>query len=272
MTPHDERLLDLMALRATEGLDFEADSELSRLAEADPETDVESFDYVAAAIHLALIEPEIESMPDEVRRSLEQLPIKTALEPVRNAAPAKSTDTSPAPIVRSAFWSQAGWIAAAAMLIVTLLTFTSEPTSQLTMRGSEGDRSLAKLEAEASDLVRWNWSSTGAAKDYEAVGGEVVWSEARQEGYMVLKGLPVNDPRKQQYQLWIVDGRKGADGKPRYAHPVDGGVFDVTSNDEVVVPIDAKLASRDVAAFVLTMEEPGGVVVSAGPHLVLAKR
>lgn len=97
------------------------------------------------------------------------------------------------------------------------------------------------------------------------VTGQVVWSDARQEGFMVLKGLKRNDPARQQYQLWIVDGKRPGE------KPIDGGLFDHSGEgDEVVVPIDAALPIFDPAAFALTVEKPGGVVVSAGPLRLVA--
>ena len=39
---------------------------------------------------------------------------------------------------------------------------------------------------------------------------------------------------------------------------------------EIIVPIDAKLLARDVAAFAITVETPGGVVESKGPLQMLA--
>ena len=76
--------------------------------------------------------------------------------------------------------------------------------------------------------------------------------------------MPVNDPGISQYQLWIVD-------PDRDANPVDGGVFDIPSGQgTVVIPVDAKLAVDKPAAFAITREKPGGVVVSQGPLLVVA--
>ena len=76
--------------------------------------------------------------------------------------------------------------------------------------------------------------------------------------------MPANDPGQSQYQLWIVD-------PDRSAQPVDGGVFDIPSGTkEVIIPIDAKLDVSKPQAFAITLEKPGGVVVSAGPLLVVA--
>ena len=73
---------------------------------------------------------------------------------------------------------------------------------------------------------------------------------------MTLSNIPANDPTKRQYQLWIVD-------PARDEIPVDGGVFDIPAGaSAVVIPINAKLAVRNPAAFVITLEQPGGVVKS----------
>ena len=90
----------------------------------------------------------------------------------------------------------------------------------------------------------------------ENLEGEVIWSDEKQEGYMKFKGLPVNDDSKEQYQLWIFENAKLEE------HPKDGGVFDVTKDGEVIIPIDAKLKVSSPKAFAVTIEKPGGVVVS----------
>ena len=75
-------------------------------------------------------------------------------------------------------------------------------------------------------------------------------------------GMPVNDATAEQYQLWIID-------PDRDEEPIDGGVFDIESSGEVVVPINAKLAVLNPAAFAITIEKPGGVVVSTQERLPL---
>jgi anti-sigma-K factor RskA len=105
----------------------------------------------------------------------------------------------------------------------------------------------------------------GATKDPAAKGvtADVVWDPVTQKGYAHFAGLATNDPHVQQYQLWIFDGTRDK----RY--PVDGGVFDVPANSaEVVIPIRATLPIRKAAAFAVTVEKPGGVVVSGLGHVV----
>ena len=94
----------------------------------------------------------------------------------------------------------------------------------------------------------------GTSRTHGTVKGDVVWCTQRQEGYLRIDGLQPLPPGM-QYQLWIVDAdRTGA--------PVDGGLFDLASAGEHVVPIQAKLPVRQAKAFVVTVEKQGGVVVS----------
>lgn len=43
---------------------------------------------------------------------------------------------------------------------------------------------------------------------------------------------------------------------------MDGGIFDITKENQGVAPINAALRIDTPAAFVITREKPGGVVVS----------
>ena len=86
---------------------------------------------------------------------------------------------------------------------------------------------------------------------------------SRQDGVLRLKGLKPNDPRVEQFQLWIVDPRRDE------VAPVDGGVFDVASGQESVIPIESKLRIISPTAFVITREHPGGVVKSQSKSPVL---
>jgi len=74
---------------------------------------------------------------------------------------------------------------------------------------------------------------------------------------MRLVGLRHNEPNAEQYQLWIFDARRDE----RY--PVDGGVFNVSgAKGGDVIPIKAKLSIGVPLLFAITIEHPGGVVVS----------
>jgi anti-sigma-K factor RskA len=130
-----------------------------------------------------------------------------------------------------------------------------------------------KLLAEDPEAVTVAWKKAGddpaivaGEADLESVGalGDVVWSSARQQGYMRFRGLAANDPNVAQYQLWIFDAERDE------AYPVDGGVFDVpAAGGDVVVRIDPRLRVSRATAFAITVEKPGGVVVSSRKRLPL---
>jgi len=120
------------------------------------------------------------------------------------------------------------------------------------------------LMISAPDLAR---GTLGAGQINELnPTGDVVWSDSKQTGYVRISGLPKNDPGKETYQLWIV--AENQDPKT----PVDGGTFDISSDGEVIIPIDAKVKVQNPQAFAITIEKPGGVVVSKNKHAALAKR
>lgn len=135
--------------------------------------------------------------------------------------------------------------------VATVVSAIPNPTAQL----------QALLEVD--DVKRADW----AAQDHPAAKGAsglVAWSDSEQEGYMVFKGLAPNDPTVEQYQLWVFD----ADRDDRY--PVDGGVFNISADSpDVVVPIRTKLPVSNAAMFAITVERPGGVVVSDRKQLPL---
>jgi anti-sigma-K factor RskA len=92
----------------------------------------------------------------------------------------------------------------------------------------------------------------------------VIWSDKLQRGVMEFSGLEANDPKQNQYQLWIFDA-----DRPE-ATPVDGGVFDIPAGKkEVLIPIDARLPITKATLFAITVEKPGGVVVSDRKRLPL---
>jgi hypothetical protein len=74
--------------------------------------------------------------------------------------------------------------------------------------------------------------------------------------------MPVNDPAVEQYQLWIIDPERDKE-------PIDGGAFDITSTDECLVEVDAKLRVNRPVAFAVTIEKLGGVVASTQERLPL---
>jgi hypothetical protein len=239
----DEHTLDLMVEEVTCGL---APNELESLLSRVDRGEFAALERAAAALSVAGL-GRLEEPPASLMARL-----KSEARARYPGAP-KSIST-PAPRANWSAWS--GWLAAAALLVA----FLSRGVFQHARTIAE---SREEFVASAKDLVRASWQAT---KDPLAgsVNGDVVWSSTRQEGYMRFRDLPPNDPKKSQYQLWIFDAKRAQ----WEAKPVDGGVFDIGPGGEAVVPIHAKLDVRDAKLFGVTLETPGGVVVSDREHLL----
>lgn len=197
-----------------------------------------------------------------------------ALVRARTVPPIAVTD---APSRRSArsWTSWGGWLAAAAMLALVVRGPRTGTRSAATTVGSTvvavnpvtalRDSLLASQGADSA-LLRRSWTITTDSTATTA-SGEIIWDARTQRGVMRFAGLAPNDRARWQYQLWIFD--KARDER----FPVDGGVFDIpTDGGDILIPIRARLPVGSPVLFAVTVEKPGGVVVSSRERIaVLAK-
>jgi len=278
MLGDDERLLQLLADEATEGLMVSDARELESLLERHAEVDPDELALAAAAADQAFARTTHEQLPAHLRQTVLLSATEHLAQPTTASAapptprPRTAAPAAPAPLPGPGSRAPAGapsrsasggaWLVAAAALLIAALGWLRDPSGSTASPDTSPGSAREQLLASASDVLRVDWSPLEDER-FAGVDGDVVWSNAAQEGYMRLSGIPVNDPGEQQYQLWIVD-------PARDDEPVDGGVFDVGASGELIIPIDAKLRVVEPAAFALTLEKPGGVVVSAGPLLVVA--
>ncbi len=274
----DDKLRDLLADQAMLGLTEDEARELGELlGSADGSMDARGFELTAAAI--AMAETRYEPMPAGLEAKLARVAeeyfgagVAQEDEGIHDQ-PTQAFKWSEPRASRS-FFDWFGWAAAAMACIALAVTFfynqnrinelqaeveqlTPKPTVEETL-AQKRDR----LKAAGAEITRAEWTK-GNLKETETVTGEVVWSDAKQEGYMTFRGLPVNDPNLQAYQLWIFEDAKLEE------FPKDGGVFNVTSEGEVIIPIDPKLRTVDPKAFAVTVEKPGGVVRSDRSKIAL---
>jgi anti-sigma-K factor RskA len=247
MTAVPSRLEELIADRVLWGLDEHEDRELESFGER-AQLELTAYEVAGAEIIRSLLASRAEAVPTHVLARLQASAQDFLSGNSRAEAPRPAGAPRPAPaLVQSGvepgrpFLAWSGWLAAAALLIAWLVGDRASESTPITEQ-------LDVLQRSA-DVQRLDWES--------GPQGEVVWSAGEQRGFLVLRGLLANDPTEAQYQLWIFD-RTRSD-----AHPVDGGVFDVSDAAETVVAIDAKLPVREAFGFAITREVPGGVVVSA---------
>jgi hypothetical protein len=257
---HDlERLHDLLADRATFGLSPVEAQELDLLLARHSQVDADEYDRLAAAIDLAL-EPAVHHpLPPALRAKIAS-GVKVAADRAVNSgaldrpqSPLFTVERAAPPAAPISTWL--GWLTAAACLLVAALVWSLNqpgvpPNADVAMRALLEQPGTVQTPLAAPDAV-------------PGVTGDVVWNEREQRGFMRLRGLAVNDPKLRQYQLWIF--AKNQDDR----YPVDGGVFDVGRDGEVVVPIKAAIRVLDPTMYAITVEKPGGVVVSDREKIVL---
>lgn len=250
LTPMEqERLLELLADRAIGELSPGDTAELdSLLVRADGEP---GYEELIGGLVLAADDPSEGEIPESLRSDLQRRG-----EGMVAGAPLARIE----PQSTSGGW--VGWTVAAAAVLLAAIGWLRPPTAPMVPVGPSPAERLAALETEPDTVV----IPLEGQGELEAAGraGELVWNERLQEGFLRLSALPSNDPSDLQYQLWIFD-------ETRETYAVDGGVFNVSlpPTGEAVVPFEPKLSVGRAAAFAVTKERPGGVVVTDQSGLVL---
>ncbi len=251
----NNRWEELQVTRLLFGLTAEEKAEYDDFARQIPAEELDQLDTVVASLDLVWSDTQSESLPEHLRQAIRVRASQELMTtPVVSLAEAS---TFPASSLRGSNYLP--WFVSAACLMIAVLTWiTSRPTERVL---PDVARLRAELIAANQGLVQAKW--TAGPTPSEGATGDVVWSAVQQQGFMLFRGLPVNIPTKEQYQLWIF--AKNQSDKT----PIDGGVFDITSTGEVIIPINAKLYVQDAFMFAITIEKPGGVVVSSRERLPL---
>jgi hypothetical protein len=278
--PHDlsDRLIDLAGDYAA-GWSQSGDLQELELLDSDSSAR-EAFDAVAAQIDSAYGELDMVDMPAGLEdrlfaaipgsvnaasaSALEQEP-KLQLTDAPVPTPAAGVSTPASTGSGGGAWFP--WLVAAASIALAVTVIVRPDSPNAISPSQARDQLIA--QADPASLVRYDWTPTEDPAVVGEVSGELIWDDATQQGYMTISGLEVNDPSTFQYQLWIFDATAPQGVLPFEGfggllsqRPIDGGVFDITQSGEVVIPIDAKLLVKQGVAFAITVEQPGGVVVS----------
>jgi anti-sigma-K factor RskA len=219
-------------------------------------TEVEKTDLAASRIFLTLDNGPQEELPDRLRELIlaQSIPSSTSTQyPLR----VQNSVVNPAPSV--GLRELASWFVAIAASVLVLATWLPTWNGNVSVATLEQRRE--QLISSAPDVLRLTWQKPTDTETDSSLG-DIVWSSQAQEGYMRFRGLGVNNPTVEQYQLWIFD-------PDRDEKPIDGGVFNVDKEGDVLVPIRAKLPVGKPTLFAITVEKPGGVVVSDRSRLPL---
>ena len=259
----NNRFFDLLTKKAIYGLDDHEQHELDAMDVPDCEAEFLSLERTVAAISLVGLDT-AEPLPSHLFAKI----ASDASEYIRTSENAPSEASEEPSVHReeaaTPWFAWLGWaVAAAACIALAVNIFVTRPDGPEVAQTpvAEPPRILTAEERReemlrnAPSMVKADWAP-GNVKEIKTVSGDVVWSDEMQAGYMRFRGLPPNNPHNETYQLWIFDKTQDK------ATPIDGGTFNVPSDGEVVIPIDAKLAPQGPEMFAITIEKPGGVVVS----------
>jgi len=261
----DQRILELLAGQTLNNLSPDEQREMSELPLDSVSSLQVEFERVAAAVLLA----------DSSEQHFQPLPAQLAKK-IIDAAPSHLSATGKVKAVSiednahqsaSAIESSVrrremvAWLCAAASICGLLGQWFWNDRSIAEISPSSILAERSRLLDDDTSVMQVSWAP-GSTPFPVTVGGDVIWSKATQTGFLRFVGMPINDPTVEQYQLWIIDPERDDE-------PIDGGVFDISKNGEVVIPIDAKLRVLAPIAFAITIEKPGGVVVSTQARLPL---
>lgn len=265
---HDNEREQLLVGKSLGDLGWAEAIELESSLTASERETLEEYERTVAALDLAMERQKGQELPNSLRASVLReasafFDGQSSLEKTNrdNLVPPSS------PLPSSSFPTGASWRRREVLAWLTSAAATTTAVGtwwwQRSKKNSFSDLELSRdqLLASANDLIKVEWMQ-GKTPLEQAVSGDVVWSSNYQKGFMRLNGMPINDPLREQYQLWIIDPLRDDE-------PVDGGVFDVGELGEVIVPIQAKLRVTKPSAFAITIEKPGGVVVSTQERLPL---
>jgi hypothetical protein len=180
----------------------------------------------------------------------------------------------------------AAWLAAAACLLVAVFTWYTRPTlappvelptvaniePPATTPGTDTPdpstvtltvaQQREQLLASAPDVLHLQLVSNDSGAVAREPGGDIVWSNGLQMGYLRLQGLVNDELPQRQYQLWIIGCDASSD------EVINGGMFFVDrSTGELVLPIQADHFVQQPKMFVVSVEPLGGGHALTAPLL-----
>ena len=271
-----EKMLDLLILKATGEITKEELEQLTKLEEMFPEfKDDISFELTAAAISMVDL-PVEEKMPAHLQAKIladaerfyasPESEIKTLKDSAETEEFQKTFDFEP----KKSIWQSLGWLVAALACVALAVNLwisyrrptevITNPPQQITPTPTPGmSEQRQQLMASMPDVAQKEWSDFDPKKPLN-VQGDVVWSNQAQKGFVRFRNLPVNDRSKETYQIWIFDETQ--------KNPVSAGVFDANENGEIIIPMNAAIKVTKPTMVGITVEKPGGVMVSSSEKVM----
>ena len=247
-------LLDLLAMRSCQPLSYTEELELNHLLDEFPEYTPDYFEPITALADSTMYihdQQNLSSMPKSIKNQI-----------IKNFR-SENEGSSILKIFKNIFQTpKLAWAMTCLLAIGTSMSMIEFRNYETNYRNLPVKKAL--LEISSDDLIEYNWFAQ--TNEFCDCSGNVIWSDDGQRGFITLAGLPMNDPTQNQYQIWIVDPNM-------HANPVDGGVFDIVTGDAPkIIPINPKLPIGKAKGFAITLEQPGGVVISEQSLILTAPK
>jgi len=249
------KLLDLLSMRSYQLLTHTEELELNHLLDEFPEYTPNYFEPISAVVDASMYvhdEQNLSSMPESLKKK-----IIADFRSERNGS-------SVLQVLKKIFYApKLAWAMTCLLAVGTSMSMIEFRNYESNYRNLPVKKALLELSSE--DLIQYSWFAQ-TDEFCDNCSGNVIWSDDSQRGFITLAGLPMNDSSKNQYQIWIVDPNM-------HANPVDGGVFNInTTNSPTIIPINPKLPIEKARGFAITLEQPGGVVISEQSLILTAPK
>jgi hypothetical protein len=278
------RLVELLIDRATVGLSVDETLELETLLAETGTGDDFSFDYVVhmlergeVAKHASDHVAPMNALPDHIRASIVDDASHYISQPASDQPDSDQHDSEPDSSFERARVERAkvpakfakreflAWFVAAACLVFALFAWIRQPDPQIidkVVKVPSSNDLIARVEpsefetflknSEETDLLKVEMDAGGHDSGKEAKG-TVYWNRQAKKGFVKFENLAINDANQQQYQLWVIDRKRGFEDRP------NAGVFDIKTRGENIFEFRSDLEVFDAMGFAVTVENPGGV-------------
>ena len=249
-----DKLLDLLAMRSLTPLSHTEEMEMNHLLDEFPEYTPDFFESTVATADASFYmhdKNNLSGMPGSVKNN------------ILNKFKSEQKESIALKIFKNFFNApRMAWALTCLLAIGTSISMIEFRNYETNYRNLPMKKAV--LEFSSDDLIEYNWFAQ--SDEFCDCSGNVIWSDDGQRGFITLAGLPMNDPTQNQYQIWIVDPNM-------HANPVDGGVFDIVTGDApTIIPINPKLPIGKAKGFAITLEQPGGVVISEQSLILTAPK
>lgn len=263
-----QRVAELLIDRATDSLTVVEQQELASLLTQLKASDERSYDELVANMQVTVIESDMKQLPKHLRNQV-----------IDQAQPFVSPDAVHSEVKPETRTVTAGsyrremlaWLATSACLaLAAFLWFQPDRSdSQIVQNTSliavSSEKALNEFIAGKGNenvfKVSLGSGNHDSGKDCQA---SVVWDRKLKRGFLTVNNLATNEPTVEQYQLWIIDKKRGDEDRP------NAGVFDISKPGVNVFEFRSELPIFEAQGFAVTVEKSGGVAVSDLSKISLA--